>query len=320
MKKQTSLLFYALLLAGLSIGVSDTTAYEYYNGSPSCSDCHTGFISRGPLHALHLKMTSTCSLCHGNTGDNPLISKCAGCHVGPGLRAHHKNAGVAAPFGGNSCSTCHSSDKTPVAESTLPPYYSRTDVTIKDPCQAQPAPPGEDFNGNLVGLDNDGDLFYDTEDSDCGSPPTTTVPPTTTSIRATTTTVQPTTTTSVRLTTTTVQPTTTTSVRLTTTTIQPTTTTTILPPTISCTYAIFPTSKTFRSNKAKGTVRVSAQSGCTWTATSNASWIVITSTPSGIGSGKVYYTVAANTNTTSRAGILTIAGKLFTIQQAGSRR
>jgi hypothetical protein len=29
------------------------------------------------------------SLCHESTGDDPLLSNCAGCHVGAGLRAHH---------------------------------------------------------------------------------------------------------------------------------------------------------------------------------------------------------------------------------------
>ena len=322
MKKAPVLILCTILLAGLAIGISETGAYQYYNSSSSssCSMCHSGFIGQGPLHKLHLNMTSTCTLCHSKTGDNPLISKCAGCHTGAGLRLHHTNAGVTA-----SCITCHAGSPTPAPEDTLPPYYGRTDVTIKDPCQAQPAPPGEDFNGDLVGLDNDGDLDYDTADSDCGSPPTTTVRPTTTTVRPTTTTVRPATTT-VRPTTTTVRPTTTT-VRPTTTTVlpktttvQPTTTTTASPPSRSCTYSISAANKTFKSNRGKGTVWVTTQSGCTWTATSNVSWIHITSNSSGIGSVRVSYSVEANTSTKTRTGTVLIAGQNFTVRQAGSRR
>jgi hypothetical protein len=95
---------------------------------------------------------------------------------------------------------------------------------------------------------------------------------------------------------------------------------TIVPPPVSCTYTISPNGKTFRSNKAKGSVRVLTQSGCEWTASSDALWIHITSAFPVVGSGKVNYTIEANTSTTSREGTLTIAGQRFTIQQAGRLR
>ncbi len=217
MKKAQILLFGIMLLAGIAGGLRNAEAYQNYAGSTSCSSCHPDFSSRGPLHDLHVSaMTGTCSLCHDQNGDNPQVAKCAGCHVGPGLRAHHENSGS------DTCYDCHNAT-TPTPENIAPPYYSRTDVTVKNPCQAQPAPPGEDFNGDLVGLDNDGDLLYDTQDPNCSPPSTTTtVRPTTT-----TTSVRPTTTT------TSVRPTTTTSVLPTTTTtsIRPTTTTSVLPTT-----------------------------------------------------------------------------------------
>jgi hypothetical protein len=65
---------------------------------------------------------------------------------------------------------------------------------------------------------------------------------------------------------------------------------------------------------------VSAQSGCTWTATSNVSWIHITSNSSGTGSGRVSYSVEVNTKSKMRMGTVIIAGQTFTVRQAGSRR
>ena len=41
---------------------------------------------------------------------------------------------------------------------------------------------------------------------------------------------------------------------------------------------------------------------CTWTATSNASWITITSGSSGTGNGTVSYSVSSNTDTSQRTG------------------
>jgi hypothetical protein len=54
--------------------------------------------------------------------------------------------------------------------------------------------------------------------------------------------------------------------------------------------------------------------GCSWTATSNASWITITAGSSSPSSGDVNYTVAPNTGTT-RTGTMTIAGQTFTVTQ-----
>ena len=86
----------------------------------------------------------------------------------------------------------------------------------------------------------------------------------------------------------------------------------------ACTYSIAPATQAFTASAASGSVAVTAASGCTWAAISNASWITITSGISGSGSGTVGYSVAANTNTSSRTGTLTIAGQTFTVTQAGA--
>ncbi len=59
---------------------------------------------------------------------------------------------------------------------------------------------------------------------------------------------------------------------------------------------------------------VTAPDGCAWTASSNASWLTITSGASGSGAGAVQYTAAATTGP-ARSGTLTVAGQTFTVNQ-----
>jgi hypothetical protein len=87
-------------------------------------------------------------------------------------------------------------------------------------------------------------------------------------------------------------------------------------PPSSCTYSISPASQSFVSTGGPGSVSVTASSGCPWVATSNVSWINITSGSSGTGSGTVAFTVAANTGTSQRTGTMTIAGQTFTVTQS----
>ena len=82
-----------------------------------------------------------------------------------------------------------------------------------------------------------------------------------------------------------------------------------------CTYSLSPTSESFSASGGTGSVDVTTQSECDWTATSNASWITITSGSSGTGNGTVNYSVDANTGA-SRIGTITIAGKTFTVNQS----
>jgi V8-like Glu-specific endopeptidase len=82
-----------------------------------------------------------------------------------------------------------------------------------------------------------------------------------------------------------------------------------------CTYSISPGGRNFSYTGGSDDVSVTTQSGCQWTAQSNKSWIGITSGSSGTGNGKVYYSVDANSSTSSRSGTMTIAGKTFTVNQ-----
>jgi hypothetical protein len=86
----------------------------------------------------------------------------------------------------------------------------------------------------------------------------------------------------------------------------------------SCTYSIDPQSQSYESGGGSGNVNVVADSGCGWTAVSNATWLTITSGSSGSGNGTVFYSVAANINKKSRTGTMTIAGRTFTVTQSGT--
>jgi hypothetical protein len=82
----------------------------------------------------------------------------------------------------------------------------------------------------------------------------------------------------------------------------------------SCSYSISPGSQKVDATGGTVTVAVTAGSGCTWTASSNDSWITITAGASGAGNGTVTISVTANTGK-DRKGTLTIAGKTATIEQ-----
>lgn len=86
----------------------------------------------------------------------------------------------------------------------------------------------------------------------------------------------------------------------------------------ACAYSIAPSTASALSGVGTGTVTVTTASDCSWTASSNAAWITLTSGASGAGSAPVTYSVPANTGASARAGTLTIAGQTFTLTQAGS--
>ena len=172
-----------------------------------CAQCHGAFSSgryTSPadgsdwgthLHTGHLNGTnigSNCNNCHFGTktsgwqvnlsssyvaadGDNAI--SCSGCHgrledagnggYGVGLRLHHINAGVPADSNGQKCNSCHN-DSAPVDEDVMPPWYGSITNTVTgttlNPCNVNGP---ENFAGTAQGNDNDGDLAYDSADSDC---------------------------------------------------------------------------------------------------------------------------------------------------------
>ena len=85
----------------------------------------------------------------------------------------------------------------------------------------------------------------------------------------------------------------------------------------TCTFSINPTSASFGAEGGTGSVTVTTQAGCNWTAVSNNAFITITSGASGSGSGTVNYSVAERLLSTPRNGSLTIAGLTHSVSQAG---
>jgi hypothetical protein len=121
--------------------------------------------------ACHLRRDrSIVSMSESKSDEFPL--SCMGCHgrveldaggfvTAAGLRRHHWNAGVP-------CTPCHQDSEpaagfAPVGEDEFPPSYDALGI---DPCNFAPES-SEDFAGSALGLDNDGDGFYDDDDLDC---------------------------------------------------------------------------------------------------------------------------------------------------------
>lgn len=81
----------------------------------------------------------------------------------------------------------------------------------------------------------------------------------------------------------------------------------------ACGFSLNPTSQNIDSPGGSANVAVTANAGCSWSATSNASWIH--SAASGNGNGTALYTVDQNFGA-ARSGTLAIGGHLLTINQA----
>src|SRR5258706_55285 len=84
-----------------------------------------------------------------------------------------------------------------------------------------------------------------------------------------------------------------------------------------CNFAINPNSANISAQSQTGSLRLTGLAGCAWTASSNASWLQITSASSGTGPATIGYSAQANTTTTPRSGAISVAGLTFTVNQAG---
>lgn len=86
----------------------------------------------------------------------------------------------------------------------------------------------------------------------------------------------------------------------------------------SCDYTLSPASANFSAAAGSGSFEVTAGSGCVWTATESVSWLTISSGSSGSGSGRVSYDVSANSTSSSRNAVITVAGQSHAVTQAGA--
>lgn len=85
----------------------------------------------------------------------------------------------------------------------------------------------------------------------------------------------------------------------------------------TCSYSL-PAGTAIGVGANSGTVTVSADSGCPWTATTDVPWILLTATSAGSGTGTVAYTVFPNATGAGRTGRITAGGQAFAITQLGS--
>jgi hypothetical protein len=86
----------------------------------------------------------------------------------------------------------------------------------------------------------------------------------------------------------------------------------------ACTFDVSPQQQNFAAAGGNGTIHVAAPSACSWTATTTAPWLTISSGASGQGTGDVSYTVAENKATESRGGTVDVAGAQVAVAQAAA--
>ncbi len=89
-------------------------------------------------------------------------------------------------------------------------------------------------------------------------------------------------------------------------------------PSPGCTYSILPDSQSFSASEASGTISVSTQKNCQWTAITNAGWLIIESTNKGSGNDTIKFSLTANPGAGSRTGRITVEGQVFSITQEGN--
>jgi uncharacterized repeat protein (TIGR01451 family) len=84
----------------------------------------------------------------------------------------------------------------------------------------------------------------------------------------------------------------------------------------ACMYSLSPAGAAYTPAGGSASFSITAPAGCTWTANSDSSWITFTGGTGGSGVGQTGYTVAANTGSVAREGLVTIADQTFTVDQA----
>ena len=88
---------------------------------------------------------------------------------------------------------------------------------------------------------------------------------------------------------------------------------------VTCTYSLTPTTNSLGALGGTSSVRLTTQTGCTWTATVTVtgSWFRVTSPSSGSGMANLIYVADANTTTSQRTATVSVSGQSFTLTQAG---
>jgi hypothetical protein len=85
---------------------------------------------------------------------------------------------------------------------------------------------------------------------------------------------------------------------------------------VPCTYTVSPTAQSVVRSGGSVTFNVTSQSGCSWSASEQASWISIAAGAAGSGTGTVTFSVAAHTGSQGRTTSATVAGRTVTLSQS----
>lgn len=87
---------------------------------------------------------------------------------------------------------------------------------------------------------------------------------------------------------------------------------------VQCVYDVQPRTANVAHSGGVVNVQVITETGCSWTAESQASWLSISVGATGTGPGAVQVQAAATTSASSRSGTVTVAGLTVTINQPGA--
>jgi hypothetical protein len=85
----------------------------------------------------------------------------------------------------------------------------------------------------------------------------------------------------------------------------------------SCSYVLAPEIQSFTQEGGPGSINISAPAGCSWTATTTAPWIVLTSAGYGAGEGQISYSVDYNP-WAARSGTVIVENQTFIVNQSGT--
>jgi uncharacterized protein (TIGR03437 family) len=86
-----------------------------------------------------------------------------------------------------------------------------------------------------------------------------------------------------------------------------------------CDYSVPTAPQQFEATGGTGNITLNTGGDCRWTSSSSVDWIrLATGSLSGQGNAQISYTVLANTTNTTRSGVITIANRSITVEQAGT--
>lgn len=88
---------------------------------------------------------------------------------------------------------------------------------------------------------------------------------------------------------------------------------------LDCAYSIAASNAFFDRSGGTAAITVSTGAGCPWMAAADTGWIAIRSGSPGLGSGKVQFSVGANTSAANLKGTITIAGQAIAVSLGAAK-